>query len=44
MPAEESPVTVPFKVDLVNEAVISKMFRLFSEYRKIMGSFMEYVH
>jgi putative transposase len=46
VPVETVKLTAKFKMDLtdVDEVVISEMYRLFSEYREIVNSLIEYVH
>ena len=46
MPVEEIKLTANFKVDLADadEATISKIHRLFKEYRRIVNELIEYTH
>jgi putative transposase len=46
MPVEEIRLTAKFKVDFtdVDEAAISKIHRLFKEYRRIVNELIEYAH
>jgi hypothetical protein len=46
MPVEKIKLTANFRVDLVDvdEATISKIYRLFKEYRRIVNELIEYAH
>ena len=46
MPVEEIKLTASFKVDLtdVDEVIISDIYRLFKDYRRIVNELIEYAH
>jgi putative transposase len=46
MPVEKIKLTARFKVDLadVDEVMISEIYRLFAEYRRIVNELIEYAH